>query len=122
MADLIIIDDDATLREVLTTALTQSGHTVRQAGDGDAGIRLYRQRPADLVITDIVMPDKEGLDTIIELRRDYPTARIIAMSGGLAHDPKLYLHMAEKLGARLVLYKPFSLAELFEAIDNALAK
>lgn len=122
MADLIIIDDDATLREVLVAALKQAGHEVRQAGDGDAGIRLYKERPADLVITDIVMPDKEGLDTIIELRRDHPDARIIAMSGGLAHDPKLYLHMAEKLGARLVLYKPFSLSDLFQAVESTLAK
>ena len=121
MADILLIDDEEIFREVLAAALTQAGHTVRQAGDGFVGLKLFRERPAELVITDIVMPEKEGLDTIRDLHRDFPDARIIAMSGGLAHDSKLYLHMAEKFGAAAVLPKPFSLADLHQTVNTVLA-
>lgn len=122
MADILLIDDDNDFRDVLASALEHAGHTVRQAANGVDGLKRYREQPADLVITDIVMPEKEGLATIRDLHRDYPAARIIAMSGGLAHDPKLYLHMAEKFGAHAVLAKPFHLSELIKAVEAALAK
>lgn len=122
MADILIIDDDDVFRDVLASALEHSGHVVRQAANGVEGLQLFHQQPAELVITDIVMPEKEGLDTIRDLRREFPRARIIAMSGGLAHDPKLYLHMAEKFGAQAVLAKPFPLAELKKVVDAALAR
>ncbi len=121
MADILLIDDEELFRDVLASALERQGHTVRQAGDGVAGLKMYRAQPADLVITDIVMPEKEGLDTIRDLRRDFPKARIIAMSGGLAQDAKLYLHMAERFGALAVLAKPFELSELKAVVDRALA-
>jgi len=121
MADILLIDDEEIFREVLATALQEAGHTVRQAGDGMAGLKLFRQQPAELVITDIVMPEKEGLDTIRDLHRDFPDARIIAMSGGLAHDSKLYLHMAEKFGAAAVLSKPFSLSDLHATVNAVLS-
>ncbi|MDP1579238.1 MAG: response regulator [Candidatus Didemnitutus sp.] len=122
MADILLIDDDDLFRDVLANALERQGHHVRQAENGDAGLKMFRAQPADLVITDIVMPEKEGLDMIRDLRRDYPTARIIAMSGGLAQDAKLYLHMAGKFGALAVLAKPFPLTELREVVDRALAE
>jgi CheY-like chemotaxis protein len=121
MADILIIDDDDMFRDVLASALEQAGHQVRQATNGIEGLNLFHAQPAELVLTDIVMPEKEGLDTIRDLRREFPQARIIAMSGGLAHDPKLYLHMAEKFGATAVLAKPFQLADLKKAVDAALA-
>ncbi len=121
MADILLIDDEDIFREVLATALQHEGHTVRQAGDGMVGLKLFHEKPADLVITDIVMPEKEGLDTIRDLHRDFPAARIIAMSGGLAHDSRLYLHMAEKFGAAAVLAKPFSLADLHRTVATVLA-
>lgn len=120
MADILIIDDDDMFRDVLASALEQSGHKVRQATNGVEGLQMFHAAPAELVITDIVMPEKEGLDTIRDLRRDFPQARIIAMSGGLAHDPKLYLHMAEKFGATAVLAKPFHLGDLKKVVDEAL--
>ena len=120
MASILIIDDDETLRTTLARALEIFGHNVRQAADGNEGVAAYRAAPADLVITDIVMPEKEGLDIIRELRHDYPALRIIAMSGGLAYDPKLYLHMAARFGATAVLAKPFDLAELRRVVDAAL--
>lgn len=122
MANILVIDDDDIFRDVLVSALTHAGHRVREATNGVEGLRLFHEQPAELVLTDIVMPEKEGLDTIRDLRREFPQARIIAMSGGLAHDPRLYLHMAEKFGATAVLAKPFNLADLQATVDAALAK
>jgi DNA-binding response OmpR family regulator len=121
MARILIIDDDEDIREILASVLGRLGHEVREAGDGAAGLKLYRQSPVDLVITDLVMPEKEGLSTIMDLRKLAPQARIIAISGGLAHDPKLYLHMAEKLGADRILRKPFHLPELEATVAETLA-
>lgn len=122
MASILIIDDDEVLRTTLARALEIFGHTVRQAADGIEGLQAFHAAPTDLVITDIVMPEKEGLDIIRDLHRDYPELRIIAMSGGLAYDPKLYLHMAEKFGATAVLAKPFDLTELRRVVDETLAR
>lgn len=120
MARLLIIDDDDLLREVLATALVQAGHIVLQARNGRQGAELFRVEPADLVITDLIMPDREGLETIIALHRELPALPIIAMSGGTAHS-KLYLDTATKLGARRTLAKPFAPAALLRAIDELLA-
>ena len=122
MASILLIDDDDLFRDVLASALANAGHDVRQAANGAEGLRLFRQAKADVVITDIVMPEKEGLGTIMELRQSHPEARVIAMSGGLAHDPKLYLHMAEKFGASAVLAKPFHLSELMKAVEEAVKR
>ncbi|MFI5336953.1 MAG: response regulator transcription factor [Opitutales bacterium] len=120
MASILLIDDDNDLRSIIAMMLGASGHAVRQAADGSAGIRLYQQSPADVVITDVVMPEKEGLATIIELRKINPRVRIIAISGGFAFDSKLYLNMARKLGADQVLRKPFLPEELKAAVDSLL--
>lgn len=122
MADILVIDDDDIFRSVLVSALRQANHSVREANNGNEGLRLFREAPAELVLTDIVMPDKEGLDVIRDLRREFPAARIIAMSGGLAHDPRLYLRMAERFGATAVLAKPFRLSDLYQTVEGALAK
>ena len=121
MADILIIDDEEDIRQILAALLSRMGHGVREAANGAEGLKLYRDRAADLVITDLVMPEKEGLSTIMELRQLQPAVRIIAMSGGLAHDPKLYLNMAQKLGADHVLRKPFQLEDLQAAIATTLA-
>ena len=121
MPKILVIDDDEAIRTLLAEALIATGHTVRLAADGNIGLKLFRAAPADLVITDLVMPEKEGLETIMELRREFPGVHIIAMSGGFAHDAGLYLHMAERLGAARVLRKPFRVAELTTAIAEVLA-
>jgi len=121
MATILLIEDDDLFRETLAIALTGRGYTVMQARDGDQGLEIYRVEPADLVITDIVMPNKEGLATVTELRRDYPKLGIIAMSGGLAQDAPLYLQLAANFGANRMLKKPFELATLLAAVKEVLA-
>ena len=121
MASILVIDDDALIRQSLETALTRPGHLVRSAGDGVEGLKLFRAQAADLVITDLVMPEQDGLATIMDLRRIAPDLRIIAISGGMIQNPQLYLQLAEKLGADRVLSKPFSLAELLAVVAAVLA-
>jgi len=118
MSRLLLIDDDAAHREILAIALAHAGHTVVQAVDGRHGADLFRVEPADLVITDVVMPNREGLETIAALRRDWPALPIIAMSGDIrAH---LYLGMAAKLGAQRTLAKPFATETLLRLINELL--
>ena len=119
MADILIIDDDRQMRRLLTRILTGAGHTVRQAANGRDGIALFAEQRADLVITDMVMPDMEGIETILSLRRGNPTLPIIAISGG--SDP-VYLRAAASLGASEVLRKPFSPHALLEALERVLNK
>lgn len=120
MARILLIDDDNPLREVLATTLSNAGHIVMQAADGRTGVELFRIEPADLVITDIIMPGQEGIETIVQFRHEVPDLPIIAMSGGASHS-KFYLDMAGKLGAQITLSKPFTSTELFRAIDTVLA-
>jgi DNA-binding response OmpR family regulator len=120
MARLLLIDDDALLRDVLATALVRAGHTVFQAGDGHQGAALFRVAPPDLIITDLVMPGCEGIETIATLHRERPGLPIIAMSGNFPRSP-LYLALAAKLGARRTLAKPFNHAVLLRAVDELLA-
>ncbi|MDJ0893667.1 MAG: response regulator [Alphaproteobacteria bacterium] len=120
MPDILVIDDDDEYRAVTCQMLESAGFHVRQAPDGDSGITLYKSEPADLVITDILMPEKEGLETIIELRREDPTAKIIAISGG-SLDPHLdHLDYAQKLGAQAILRKPFRRQDLVALVRAAL--
>lgn len=119
MAHVLIIEDDDKLRPVIATALTQAGHTVVQATEGRMGCDLIRTSPCDLVLTDLIMPGQEGIETIMQLHRDYASLPIIAMSGGSTHA-KSYLSMALKFGARGVLAKPFTIPELLRAVSEAL--
>ncbi len=121
MPSILLIDDDALFRETLGDALTENGYTVRQAADGAEGTRLLRTMPVDLVLTDIVMPRQEGLETIKALRRIYPKLGIIAMSGGLAQAAPFYLKIAGDFGAQRTLQKPFDLPTLLTAITEVLA-
>ena len=116
MARILIIDDDVQILKMLRKMLELEGHEVVDATDGNKGLKLYREDPTDLVITDIVMPEKEGIETIVDLRREFPEAKIIAMSGGGHVEPEAYLHMAKGFGAQRTLTKPFGKEELVEAI------
>ncbi len=115
MARIIIIDDDDVLREILARMLTEAGHTVTVTTNGFEGVKAYRAEPADLIITDIMMP-YGGLPTIRVLRGEFPNLKIITMSGG----GKPRLDVAEGLGANRTLAKPFTSQLLFEAISQVL--
>ncbi len=119
MAKILLIDDDNGLRAVLAKALGYAGHEVIQAPDGQQGCELFRATAFDVVITDLVMPVQEGVETIVQLRRENPNVPIIAISGGLTNSA-LYLTMAQKIGARKVLGKPFTPPELIQAVNEVL--
>ena len=120
MARIIVIDDDVQIRVLLKEILQQEGYEVVDAPDGLEGVRLYRENPADLVITDIIMPEKEGLEIIRELRTDFPEVKIMAISGGGRIGPEPYLQIAERLGAKSILTKPIERDELIGAVREAL--
>ena len=120
MARILVIDDEELVRFTLKQALQKAGHEVVEAADGNDGIAVCRQSPVDLIITDIIMPEKEGIETIVELRRDDPDLKIIAISSGGRTGTTDYLELAQKLGARQVLRKPFGRQELLEAVQDIL--
>jgi CheY-like chemotaxis protein len=120
MARILLIDDNDSLRRLLRLQLEAAGHQVREAGNGDDGLRLYQEGPADLVVCDLFMPGKEGLETIRELRRQWE-ARIIAISGEGPVGSSDLLRVAEKLGAARALSKPFGGETLIEAVRCVLA-
>jgi DNA-binding response OmpR family regulator len=116
MAIILIIDDELSMRRLLTRALKDAGHTVFEAPDGGVGLQLFRDiRPA-LVITDIVMPDVEGIETIREVRHDDMHVPILAISGS---DP-IYLRFATELGATAALRKPFAVDKLLTTVEALL--
>ncbi|MCW2243447.1 response regulator transcription factor [Azospirillum canadense] len=120
MANVLIIDDDDMVRTMLLRTLTRGGHEAVGARDGIEGVDAFRRKPADLVITDIFMPNQEGLATIMELRRSYPNIKIIAISGGGARASLDVLPVAEALGAQKTLRKPFTPAEVMDAVRDVL--
>ncbi len=120
MARILLIDDDNTLRHFISENLTRAGHSVLQAADGEQGSVIFRAESVDLVLTDLVMPNKEGVETIKDFHREKPKLPIIAMSGGMLRS-QTYLKIAIAFGARRVLAKPFTREELLTAIDEALA-
>lgn len=117
MASILLVEDDEQLRPMLKLVLERVGHEVQEAGNGIEALEIYRRHPTDLVVTDLVMPDKEGLEIIMELRRTYPDVKIIAMSGGGRTGVQNYLELAKKLGADHILTKPFSNQEILDGIQ-----
>jgi DNA-binding response OmpR family regulator len=121
MATILLIDDDDLLRGALVQSLVLAGHKVIEASDGRRGCELARSTPLDLVLTDLVMPVQEGVETILTLRRERPKLPIIAMSGGVTNS-LLYLGIAKKIGANRMLPKPFTPKALITLIDQVLAE
>jgi two-component system response regulator (stage 0 sporulation protein F) len=114
MASILIIDDEASIRALLRTTLERDGHEVQEAPNGRIGLALYHFRPTDLVITEILMPDMNGLDMLVALTREFLHAKVIAISGiGGEHNG---LDVAKLLGARQTFRKPFSLPRLLGAV------
>ncbi len=122
MARILIIDDEDQTHRMLRIVLERAGYEIVEARDGQEGLRYYRAAPVDLIITDILMPGKEGLETIMELRREAPGVKIIAISGGGQIGTLDFLDIAKLLGARRALEKPFNLQEFVTAVQEVLAE
>jgi CheY-like chemotaxis protein len=120
MARILLIDDDEFVRSMLSRTLSNFGHDVTEASNGKEGLILFSRHGADIVITDIVMPEKEGLEVVIELRTAPNPPKIIAMSGGGRQGLHDYLRLAKHLGASIVLQKPFSSGDLMSALNGLL--
>jgi DNA-binding response OmpR family regulator len=117
---ILVVDDNAEVRALVRRVLDGGGYGVEEAEDGNAGLRAFRRQPPDLVILDMVMPDKEGLETLRELRQLSPDLPIIAVSGGGIGDARDYLTAAQHFGASRVLQKPFDMNVLRVAIAELL--
>lgn len=122
MAVILLIDDDKSFRALTAEVLRQAGHIVNDSPDGKTGLALYHARRHDLITTDIVMPDMEGLDLITRLRHAAPRPRIIAISGNSNFSKPLYLSTARQLGAQRALAKPIRPDVLLEAVTAVLAE
>jgi len=121
MATILIIDDQPEILRTLRRVLEAHGHVVEEASDGQTALRHFAGRPADVVITDIYMPEMDGIEFIMRVKEAFPEARIIAMSGGGGLAKESVLGAAVKLGAELVLEKPFTAEQVTEAVARALA-
>lgn len=118
MVRILVIDDDEDVLRILQRLLEQEGYTVVGAVDSEMGIKMQHDTPFDLIITDILMPGKEGISTISELTNQYPELKIIAISGGGDFEPYGYLDIAKRVGAHRTLSKPFTGKEILEAIES----
>ncbi|ULA65320.1 MAG: hypothetical protein LZF86_190623 [Nitrospira sp.] len=115
---ILVIDDDPDIRKLLKLALSEVGYTVREAQDGNAGLALAKQERCALAIVDLFMPGKEGLETILALRREFPAIKLIAMSGGSGHTN--LLPVAASFGADQTIHKPYELDRLLASITALL--
>ena len=119
---ILIIDDDNEVRSLLSRTLSQAGFEVFTVGSGEEGTRLCRQQSMDLVIVDMIMPEKDGLETLMEIRRSSPNCRIIAMSGAPRTNVMDPLSVALKLGAVASLAKPFTPNEFLQYVTDCLPR
>ena len=120
MATVLIADDEASVRDIVKRILAIDGHHVIEAGDGEEAMRKIRSEKPDLVMMDLFMPRKEGLETIMQLRRSFPEVKIIAISGGNPTHGMSFLETAKKFGAMRTLAKPFGMQEMRDAVSELL--
>jgi DNA-binding response OmpR family regulator len=117
MAKILIIDDEPSILLMIKKMLEKAGHEVDMAVNGKEGMQIFEKNQADLLITDIIMPEKEGLETIVEMRKKFPDLKIIAISGGGRISADGYLPGAKLLGANMVFQKPLVQKEFLEAVS-----
>jgi CheY-like chemotaxis protein len=118
---VLVIDDEQYITRLLARVLAKAGYKTTVAGDGKEGVQRFREDPADVVIVDIFMPDMDGLEVIRELRKDFPQARFIAISGGGQMGMPDFLPTARKLGAQHILQKPIKNEKLLQTIKEVLS-
>lgn len=119
---ILIIDDDEQIRLILQQIMEWAGYEVTLAENGKVAMEVQRKTPADLVITDLIMPEQEGLETISQLKQECPELKIIAVSGGGRIGPDAYLPAALELGADRVFSKPFEIESVLEAVKELLGE
>ena len=122
MSVILVIDDDPAMRRMMVRTLSELNHRVIEAENGQDGLKLVDSEKPDLVITDILMPQKEGIETIREVQERAPGTKIIAVSGGGISHNLMFLDVARAFGADAALAKPFRPHQLVEAVENALKK
>ena len=115
---ILVVDDNEDMRTTIQALLQADGFEVAVAADGEAALAMNRSRPADVVVTDLFMPDKDGIETIIELKKLYPQIRIVAMSGWTSTQGSDYLQVAREIGAAVTLQKPFDPRELSRVVRD----
>jgi CheY-like chemotaxis protein len=120
MKRILVIDDNQEILDIISKVLSKAGYAVSSTTKGEDGARLFRQEPFDLIITDIIMPEKGGIDLIIDLKNEFSDVKIIAISGGGINEPGKYLDLAYALGATITLSKPFSNKDLLAKVSEAL--
>ena len=120
MYRILIIDDEPHILLMLKKMLERAGYEIDLASNGKEGLRLFQNKPSDLVITDIIMPEKEGLETIREMRRIQSELKIIAMSGGGKISAENYLETAKIFGASRIIEKPFSQQHMVSTVNELL--
>ena len=120
MAGILIVEDDKDLREMLKTSLLKKKYTVLEASNGKDALSHFKPAITDLVITDLIMPDEDGLKVIMKIKEIKPSTKIIAISGGGKAGPGNYLNLAIALGADEIFSKPFSIIDLLKKIDELL--
>lgn len=120
MADILVVDDEDLARFTLREILESSGHQVREAANGAEALEHVHKALPNLIITDIIMPEKEGIETIVAIKRDHPKLKIIAISGGGRTRNLDFLKLAERFGADAILAKPFSEDELMDKVNALL--
>ncbi len=120
MKKILIIDDEALIRKMLGKLFEKNGYEVLAAHNGNQGIQLFKDHDPDLVVTDLIMPEKEGMETIRDIRKLNPEVKIIAISGGGVVDPELYLTLARKFGAQYSFSKPIDNEKLLLAVKALL--
>ncbi len=118
MKQILIIDDDTNIRTIIGDILSMAGYEPLIAADGDEGLKLLKGNPCPLLITDLIMPEKEGIETIIEAKKSNPEIKVIAISGGGRIGATDYLSVASKIGADATLAKPFRNHELIDLVKN----
>ncbi|MBF0544172.1 MAG: response regulator [Candidatus Riflebacteria bacterium] len=121
MAKILIIDDESEVREMVSMMVESAGHSAVCSPNGKNALEIFKTQSFDLIITDILMPEKEGVETIIELKDLKPRIKIIAISGGGSFGADTTLNLATLMGANKTLAKPFVKKELLDAISELLA-
>lgn len=121
MAKILVVDDEKQIRDILTQFLQRAGHEVELAEDGVVALQKYRESAADLIITDLMMANKNGLELIQEINREFGEVKVIAISGGVPSSPSdYYLSVAKLMGASRIIDKPFTKDELLSAVNLVL--